>query len=244
MEVNATVYVRCYDTWNLGRITKFHSKDNYAAINNDREHGCYFRHYDVELLNSRIIERNVEEIRIFPLYRHVNNILRSNTIDLTSDSSENATQHATSQTDFVATQSQQSTRAQPLLSSKSVQQFRALTPSQPRYAEMFLNMQQDMNTLRRKLDAVLSGPVQKQESNINEKFDWDKFDTLSNFSPPCSIDGDLASIASDFKPVEEKEETNDKVEVRIGRKGKGIGEEANDNVMKRTVRTAKKRKRR
>jgi hypothetical protein len=243
MQVNATVYVRCYDTWNLGRITKFHPKDNYASKVNDRAHGCYFRNYDVELLDSRIIERNVEEIRIFPLYQHVNNILRNNTIDLTSDSSQNATQHATSQTDF-CTQSQQSKDTHIISSSKSVQQFRALTPSQPRYAEMFLNMQQEMNTLRRRLDAVLSGPVHKQECNINEKFDWDKFDTISNFSPPCSIDGDLESIASDFKPLKEKEEAKDEVVVRIGRKGNGIREEANDEMMKRTARTARKRKRR
>ena len=85
---------------------------------------------------------------------------------------------------------------------KNINEFRASTPTQPRYAEMFLTMQQDLNTLRQQVNAVLAGPVQRQENDMTKNFDWRDFDSISAFSPPVSIQGDLQSIVGEENNLE------------------------------------------
>ena len=93
----------------------------------------------------------------------------------------------------------------------SVHEFRATTPSQPRYAEMFLNMKHDMEKMKQALEAntkkvenILQGPIRKQQEN---------FDALSSFSEPFSIDGNLESIDSNSND-KKMEEVNNEVPIK------------------------------
>ena len=65
--------------------------------------------------------------------------------------------------------------------------FRGSVPGQPRYAEMFLSLQQEVLTLRQKLDALTNGPMLAQESNLDLPFDWEAFDNISEQSFQSNI---------------------------------------------------------
>ncbi|MAD25959.1 MAG: hypothetical protein CMO44_17490 [Verrucomicrobiales bacterium] len=72
----------------------------------------------------------------------------------------------------------------------AAQSFRASAPGQPRYAEMFLTLQQEVLQLRQKLDALSNGPMTTQQANLDVPFDWPAFDAISerSFDDPNLFD--------------------------------------------------------
>ena len=154
--------------------------------------------YEVLYTTSHVVENHVEECRIFPLNLHLRDIINKNTVNLITP------------TGSVAGSDNARTK-----NNNSIHEFRATTPSQPRYAEMFLNMKHDMeimkqtmNTNKKKFEALLQGPIRKQQEDLEERFDWKDFDEISSFSEILSIDGDLESIDSNSNDKKMKEVNN------------------------------------
>lgn len=137
--------------------------------------------YEVQYTGSKIQETSVLENRIFPLGRHLSKIMTENLVDIRSEASgslpktpEKKRKRSTSN------------------ANQSVDNFRSLTPSNVRYAEMFCTMQHNLQKLQSKVDAILSGPVQTQANDITAPFKWSDFDKISNISEDF---GDLPSQA-------------------------------------------------
>ena len=189
-KTNTNVYVLTLDLWQEASIQKANS--NSSGIT-----------YEVLYTTSHVVENHVEECRIFPLQLHLKDIINKNTVNLITPTgsvvdSDNA--HAKD--------------------NNSVHEFRATTPSQPRYAEMFLNMKHDMERMKqtmdankKKFEAILQGPIRKQQENLEQRFDWENFDALSSFSEPFSIDGNLESIDSNSND-KKMEEVNNEVHIK------------------------------
>lgn len=127
--------------------------------------------YRVRYTSSKVEETSVLENRIFPLGRHLGSIMSTNLVDIRSDASSS----------LPRTPERKRKRSKSDADS-SVQNFRALTPSNVRYAEMFCTMQHNLQKLQSKVDAMLSGPVQKQAQDLTLPFNWDDFDKISNIS--------------------------------------------------------------
>ena len=178
-KLNTTVYVETADVWQEATVVNVHATGNSS-------HRIL---YDILYTLSNMIETHVEPSRVFPVTLFLKEIMDKHVINLVSSNGS-------------VTEKQGSKKTPPPPSPKlnpnvnNINAFRASTPTQPRYAEMFLTMQQDVNMLRQKLDAVMKGPIQTQQEDMSKKFDWETFDNLSNFSPAVSIQGDLDSIDS------------------------------------------------
>lgn len=173
-QINTSVYVESSNVWQKATIVDVHRITN-------SEHRIEF--YDVVYEHSNMKEFNIESYRIFPVTLFLKDIIKDNMINLVSDEGS-----VVEKKNIVSNKNIQLR--------KNINEFRATTPTQPRYAEMFLTMQQDLNTLRQQVNAVIAGPVQRQENDMTKNFDWRDFDSISTFSPPVSIQGDLQSIVS------------------------------------------------
>ena len=178
-KLNTTVYVETADMWQEATVVNVHATGNSS-------HRIL---YDILYTLSNMIETHVEPRRVFPVTLFLKEIMDKHVINLVSSNGSVAEKQGPEETPPPPT-CPANTHIQ------NIDAFRASTPTQPRYAEMFLTMQQDVNMLRQKLDAVLKGPIQTQQEDMTKKFDWETFDTLSNFSPAVSIQGDLESIDS------------------------------------------------
>ena len=176
-KLNTTVYVETADVWQEATIVNVH------ATGNSRHRILY----DILYTLSNMIETHVEPSRIFPITLFLKEIMDKHVVNLVSS---NGSVDEKQKTPPPASSTNFNTHMQ------NINEFRASTPTQPRYAEMFLTMQQDVNMLRQKLDAVIKGPIQSQQKDMSKKFDWETFDNLSHFSPAVSIQGDLESIDS------------------------------------------------
>lgn len=174
-QINTSVYVESSNVWQKATIVDVHRITN-------SEHRIEF--YDVVYEHSNMKEFNIESYRIFPVTLFLKDIIKDNMINLVSD------EGSVVEKKNVASNKNIQLR-------ENINEFRATTPSQPRYAEMFLTMQQDLNTLRQQLNAVIAGPVQRQQNDMTKNFDWRDFDSISTFSPPVSIQGDLQSIVGE-----------------------------------------------
>lgn len=137
--------------------------------------------YEVQYTASKIQETSVLENRIFPLGRHLSSIMSQNLVDIRSEASESLPKTPKKKRKRSTSNSDQ-----------SVDNFRSITPSNVRYAEMFCTMQHNLHKLQSKVDAILSGPVQTQASDMTVPFNWDDFDRISNISEDF---GDLSSQA-------------------------------------------------
>ena len=179
-QINTSVYVESSDVWQKATIVDVH-----RVVNSEQQ--IYF--YDVVYKNSNMKEHNIESYRIFPLTLFLKDIIKDNVVDLISD-------------DGSVIKKKNVVSDKNIQLKKNINEFRASTPTQPRYAEMFLTMQQDLNTLRQQVNAVLAGPVQRQENDMTKNFDWRDFDSISAFSPPVSIQGDLQSIVGEENNLE------------------------------------------
>jgi len=173
-QINTSVYVESSNVWQKATIVDVHRITN-------SEHRIEF--YDVVYEHSNMKEFNIESYRIFPVTLFLKDIIKDNMINLVSDEGS-----------VVEKKNVPSNKNIQLR--ENINEFRATTPSQPRYAEMFLTMQQDLNTLRQQVSAVIAGPVQRQQNDMTKNFDWRDFDSISTFSPAVSIQGDLKSIVS------------------------------------------------
>ena len=176
-KLNTTVYVETADVWQEATVVNVHATGN-------SNHRIL---YDILYTLSNMIETHVEPRRVFPVTLFLKEIMDKHVINLVSSNGS-----------VTEKQGSEKTPPSPKLNTNvnNINAFRASTPTQPRYAEMFLTMQQDVNMLRQKLDAVIKGPIQTQQDDMSKKFDWETFDNLSNFSPAVSIQGDLDSIDS------------------------------------------------
>ena len=191
-KTNTNVYVLTRNSWQEASIQAVNS--NSLGIT-----------YKVLYTTSHVVEDHVEECRIFPLQLHLKDIINKNTVNLITPTgsvlgSDNA--HAKD--------------------NNSVHEFRATTPSQPRYAEMFLNMKHDVEKIKQALEAntkkvenILNGPIRKQQENLSESFDWENFDALSSFSEPFTIDGNLESIDSNSNDKNIEEVYNKTIKNRL-----------------------------
>ena len=177
-KLNTTVYVETADVWQEATIVNVH------ATGNSRHRILY----DILYTLSNMIETHVEPSRIFPITLFLKEIMDKHVVNLVSSNGSVDEKQKTPPPP--ASPTNLNTHMQ------NINEFRASTPTQPRYAEMFLTMQQDVNMLRQKLDAVIKGPIQSQQKDMSKKFDWETFDNLSHFSPAVSIQGDLESIDS------------------------------------------------
>ena len=179
-QINTSVYVESSNVWQKATIVDVHRITN-------SEHRIEF--YDVVYEHSNMKEFNIESYRIFPVTLFLKDIIKDNMINLVSDEGS-----VIEKKNIVSNKNIQLR--------KNINEFRASTPTQPRYAEMFLTMQQDLNTLRQQVNAVLAGPVQRQKNDMTKNFDWRDFDSISSFSPPVSIQGDLQSIVGEGNDLE------------------------------------------
>jgi len=177
-KLNTTVYVETADVWQEATVVNVHATG----------HSRHRILYDILYTLSNMIETHVEPSRVFPVTLFLKEIVDKHVINLVSSNGSVTEKQG----------SEKTPPPSPQLNTNmpNINAFRTSTPTQPRYAEMFLTMQQDVNMLRQKLDAVLKGPIQTQQEDMSKKFDWETFDTLSNFSPAVSIQGDLESIDS------------------------------------------------
>ena len=177
-KLNTTVYVETADVWQEATVVNVH------ATGNSRHRILY----DILYTLSNMIETHVEPSRIFPVTLFLKEIIDKHVVNLVSSNGS-----------VVEKQGSEPPPPSPTklnTNLENINAFPASTPTQPRYAEMFLTMQQDVNMLRQKLDAVIKGPIQTQQNDMSKKFDWETFDNLSNFSPAVSVQGDLESIDS------------------------------------------------
>ena len=131
--------------------------------------------YQVKHTSSKIQENSVLENRIFPLGRHLSDIMSENLVDIRSEASGS----------LPKTPPKKKRKRSTSNADQSVDNFRSLTPSNVRYAEMFCTMQHNLHKLQSKVDALLAGPVQTQANDMTLPFDWDDFDRISNISEDC-----------------------------------------------------------